>query len=511
MSLIGSFRESVARSPGKTAIICGNRTLTFAEVDRASTTIAANLLASGVRAGDRVALHFLNVPEFALAYLGCFKAGAIAVPINYRLKAPEIQYILRHSAPVCYAGGAALYREASAAREEFAAIRNCFITGDDSQSCGLNTFADLLTAPDSPVALPEVPPDQPAVILYTSGTTARPKGVTHSHRTLAETARIMTAFELDDRQVVLIITPMAHVMGSSMLLFGSLSSGSTVVLLPQADPDTVLDAFERHRCTYVAAMPAFFHAFIQAQRAAPRDLSSGRYYFCGGDAVSPALQAEFLRVIGTEIREGYGSTEMVPLTVNPPGAARAGSFGKVCEGIEIRLVDGEDRDVVEGETGEVCARGGNCFTGYWEDPKATALTMRNGWLHMGDLARRDADGYYWFAGRSKQIIIRGGSNISPQEVEAVFLEHPHVSEIAVIGRADAVLGETVAAYVVPRKGHELSQNDLIAFAQPCIAAYKLPEQIIFVDSLPKTATGKLDRRALREADQQQRADSRGSP
>jgi long-chain acyl-CoA synthetase len=252
--------------------------------------MAANLLAKGIRNGDRVALRFHNVPEFALAYVGCFKAGAIAVPINHRLRAPEIQYILQHSSAVCYLGSADLYCEA----------------------------------------------------------------------------------------------------------------------------------------------------------------------------------AGFLREL---------------------------------PGIRIRLVDSQDREVPPGEVGEVCAQGGNCFTGYWQDPEATAAAMRNGWLHLGDLARRDADGYYWFAGRSKQIIIRGGSNVSPQEVEAVLMEHPHVSEAAVIGRPDPIWGEVVVGYVVRRRGYQLLPKELIDFARPRIAAYKLPEEIIIIDNLPKTATGKLDRRALRETDQ----------
>jgi long-chain acyl-CoA synthetase len=226
--------------------------------------------------------------------------------------------------------------------------------------------------------------------------------------------------------------------------------------------------------------------------------------------VSPTLQAAFRSAMGQPVCEIYGATEVVPLAWNRPGHVRIGSLGQAAEGITFRLLDLEGRDVQPGEVGEICVQSARLMTGYWQDPDSTASAMRDGWYHTGDLARRDTDGYYWFAGRKKEIIIRGGSNISPQEVEAAICEHPAVSEVAVIGRPDPLWGETVAAWVALRPGKAVAEADLIAFARERLADYKTPERILFLSELPKSPTGKIQRRALREMELAQtefRADS----
>jgi acyl-CoA synthetase (AMP-forming)/AMP-acid ligase II len=205
--------------------------------------------------------------------------------------------------------------------------------------------------------------------------------------------------------------------------------------------------------------------------------------------------------MGRSVHEIYGATEAAPLTYNRPGRVRVGSIGQAAEGVRIRLLDSEGRDVALGEVGEICIQSAVLMIGYWNDPEATRNAIRDGWFHTGDLARCDGDGYYWFAGRSKQIIIRGGSNISPQEVESVLVEHPLIREAAVIGRPDRVWGEIVVAYVVLQAGQSLTDEELIAFARTRMAAYKIPEHVVFMDALARTPTGKLDRRALREAEQ----------
>lgn len=465
--------------------------------------VAGQLLAAGVRPGDRIGLHLPNSPELALSYLGCFKVGAIAVPINTRLKGREIDYILRHSAAVGYIGQPDLYREVAGLRNEWTDLRIWYLSGDGQPGEGVRRFEDLLHPSPSPVSLPTPLPEQTAVLIYTSGTTAHPKGVTHSHETLTQLARTMVGLGLDENQVTVVTSSMAHILGFAMVFLAGLLNGATVVLLPQIDPQAVLRAFERHRCTYMCGLPTFFHAVAQTQSATPHDVSSGRHFLCGGDSVSPALQEAFARAMSRGVCEAYGSTEAVPLTHNRTGHARVGSIGQATNGVRIRLLDSADRDVAPGEVGEICIQSAALMTGYWNDPKATAAAIRDGWFHTGDLARCDADGFYWFAGRAKQIIIRGGSNISPQEVEAVLVEHPMVREAAVIGRPDAAWGEIVVAYVTLKNGHGLTEAELIDFARARMAAYKTPEQIVFRDTLPKTATGKLDRRALREAERAQ--------
>jgi long-chain acyl-CoA synthetase len=274
-------------------------------------------------------------------------------------------------------------------------------------------------------------------------------------------------------------------------------NGDTAVLV-SFDAAAVLDAIERHRCTFFFALPALGQFLVEEQIRRPRDVSSLQIVVTGGDAVPVTMQNRFLEHFGFRMQEGYGLTEGGFVAFNPADAIRLGSMGRKLPGVEMRLVDPMDRDVPEGETGEVIVRSAGSCAGYWDDPAATADLLRGGWLHTGDLASRDPDGYLWFRGRSKQIIVRAGSNISPQEVEEALYQHPAVLEVGVAGKPDAVYGELVAAFVALRPGHVASEADLQSFVRERIADYKVPEHIYFLPELPKGLTGKVDRRSLKE-------------
>jgi long-chain acyl-CoA synthetase len=498
LSLIETFRQWRIRTPGKIAVGCGEQSWTYAELDSVTDNIAINLLAAGIERGDRVALHLMNGPELAFSYVACLKAGCIAVPINVRLKGREIDYVLRHSGAVCYVGQPDLFAAVANLPTRVPGLDRCFLTRDSSDVRQARSFAELLRSPGQRHALPDIASHQTAAILYTSGTAARPKGVTHSHETLLGSARAMHDAQLNENQIVVVMSSMAHMAGFGMLFLPALLNGATVAITPVLDPGAVLQTMERWRGTYALGLPAMFHGLVQAQIDAPRDVSSGRVYFCGGDWVSPQLQAAFRSAMGQPVCEIYGATEIAPIAWNRPGHERIGSFGQAAQDVDFRLLDGEYGDVEPGEVGEVCVRSTRLMTGYWQDKELTASAVRSGWYHTGDLARLDADGFYWFAGRKKDVIIRGGSNISPQEVEAALCEHPSVSEVAVIGRKDPVLGETVAACVVLRQGHAVAELELIAFVRDRLADYKTPERVFFLPGLPKGPAGKILRRALRE-------------
>jgi long-chain acyl-CoA synthetase len=495
MSLTAGLNRSRTRNPEKVAIVFGDQSWTYAEFDELTDHIAGNLLAAGLEPGDRIAFHLLNGPELALGYFGCLKAGCVAVPINTRLKGSEIDYMLRHSGSACYVGQPDLYAEAASSCPAFATLELRYLTGNSSGT-RTTVFDDLLRPRAGASPIPEIAPEQLAIIAYTSGTTARPKGVMHSHKTLAEGATAMRHMRLDQDQVVVVISSMAHLVGFGMVFLSGLLNGATVVITRPFDFESVLQAYAKRGCTYIMGLPVLFHGLLQAYTEAPQDVASGRFYFCGGDSVSPALQEAFEAALGP-ICEVYGMTEIAPASWNRPGHVRVGSIGRPGEGVAFRLLDSDGRDVKPGEAGEICIQGPHLMTGYWQDPDATRAALRNGWFHSGDLARRDADGFYWFAGRKKEIIVRGGSNISPQEVEGVLYQHPAVREVGVVGRPDHLWGETVVAFVALRPGHAVTEAELIAFARERLADYKTPESIIFRTELPKSPVGKIQRRALR--------------
>ena len=494
MTIPAALSRSRIRTPQKLAIVFGEQSWTYAELDDLTDDVGANLLSAGVQRGDRVAFHLLNGPELAIGYIACLKAGGIAVPINARLKGPEIDYILRHSGSMCYIGQPELYADLARSCPAINSLELRYLTGYASDAKA-SSFDDLLTAMNGRFTGPEISSDQVAAILYTSGTTARPKGVMHSHESLAQTAQAMWQMGLDGDQVAVVMTSMTHMIGFGMMFLSGLLNGATVVISRPFDFKSTVQAIAHRRGTYVLGLPVMFHGLIQAHAEVQSDVSSGEFYFCGGDSVPAALQQAFANVFGP-VCECYGTTEIAPAAWNRTGGKKVGSIGCPGSGTEIRLIDADSRDARPGEIGEICIQGPHLMAGYWQDPEATTSAIRNGWFHTGDLARRDEDGFYWFAGRKKEIIIRGGSNISPLEVEAVFYHHPAVSEVGVVGRSHPVWGEVVIAYVVLRPGCTVAESELLAFARERLADYKVPESIIFREELAKGPTGKILRRAL---------------
>jgi len=498
MSLIETIKKSALRSPAKVAIAFNQESWTYAEFDRLTDNIAGNVLAAGVESGDRVALHLQNGPALAMGYVGCLKAGCILVPINTRLKGREIDYILRQSGSAFYIGQPDLYAGITATCPALSGLNGCYLTEEANGE--ISSFTDLLRTPAHAGPLPAIASNQVAAIMYTSGTTARPKGVVHTHESLVQTARAMQQMNLDGDQVVLVMSSMAHMVAFGMVFLSALLNGATTVITRPFEFLSSLDAIARWNCTYLFGLPVMFKLLLEAQLSAPRNVSSARSCLCGGDSVQPALQNAFQRSF-SPICEVYGATEITPMSWNRPRDIRVGSIGKPGDKIEFRLADSRGGAIEPGQVGEIYVRGPNLMKGYWQDADATSAAIEKGWFRTGDLGHQDADGYYWFAGRKKEIIVRGGSNISPQEVEAVLQEHPSVAEVAVVGRPQPIWGEAVVAHVVLQPGQRLEETELIAFARERLAEYKLPETVVFRSDLPKGPTGKLERRALREEQQ----------
>ncbi len=481
--LCSILRAHAMKDPKKTALICGDATMSYQELDESSTRLAHWFLDQGLQPGDRVALHWSNSIEVVQLFFALFKARLVAVAVNVRLKVPEIRYVLDHSqARMCFS-------EPAIAPLAEQAGTGCSI---------LTELPAIEAAKTSHRELPPLDPDQPAVLFYTSGTTGNPKGVIHTHRSLSETAMMMPPELMTPDDVAVATTQMMHVSGFHCVLLPGLFRKASVVLLRCPDAVSVLEAIERFHGTYALCLPALLHFVTEEQARAPRNASSLRTTTAGGDKVPVALQEKFRELFGISIQEGYAMTESIPISLNPKDRIRLGSLGIPLKGVEARVVDLAGREVAEGETGEVVVRSPANCVGYWNDPEATKILFRDGWLHTGDLASRDAEGYFWFKGRQKQIIIRGGSNISPQEVEEALYQHPAVLEAGVVGEPDPVLGERVAAFVVLREGHQPEPEELRQSARQHLADYKVPEKILYLDDLPKSPTGKVQRSALKE-------------
>lgn len=503
MNVADHLRGTAARFADRRALVHGTRCWNWSELNEQTDRIAAGLRHAGIQPGDRVALHLSNCAELVLAYYGVFKAGAVSVPVNNRFAPDELKYSLGHSACRVLIGQPDLYGGVAVVRSELPDLRQCYLIGADRGEASVLPFSSLCDHSGASGAgdLPALATDdnQPAAILYTSGTTSRPKGVTHTHRTLTATARHHNQhIALTSDDVVCVIPPMCHILGFATQLVSSVFAGAQVILPMDLNAATILSTIQEHHATRMAGLPVMYQSLVNHPDAKHDRLDSMRTCIAGGDSVPVALQEQFQNVFGRTILEGCGMTEVIPFALNIPGQHRRGSIGRACPGVSIRLADEAGNTVRTGEIGELLVSGETVMTGYWREPELTAQTLAGGEMQTGDLARQDEDGYFWFVGRKKEIIIRGGSNISPLEVEDVLYQHPAVLECGVVGVPDAALGEVVWAWVAIRSGQSATSDDLRTFLNGKIAAYKIPENILFLDVLPKGLTGKINRRALRD-------------
>jgi long-chain acyl-CoA synthetase len=503
------LRESARRTPAKTAVILGEARLSYAQLDELSDKLAANLTAAGLAIGDRVGLQLPNIPQFVIAYFGILKAGGVVVPMNVLLKAPEIAFQLEDSgarALITYGG----FADEAAKAAEAAALTSLYIVGETvggtgEAGSGALPFEALLAgdAPGSQLAARG--PADPAVIIYTSGTTGTPKGAVLSHIGLYMNADIPgRLFEFSADDVALVALPLFHVFALSSIMNTCVLLGGTMTLVPRFDPRAVLETMQRDRVTVFMGVPTMFIALLQAVDAvdaADYDLASLRVAVSGGAPIPAEVIDSFESRFGVAILEGYGLSESSSTaTFNISVSERkVYSVGKPIWGTSLQIWDDDSRPLPPGadHVGEVVLRGMNIMTGYHNNPEATAKAFAGGWFHTGDLGYIDEDGFLFIVDRIKDLIIRGGYNVYPREVEEVLYAHPAVAEAAVIGVPDPKMGEEVRAIVAVRPGQSVTEAELIEFVKERAAAYKYPRTIEFRDSLPKGATGKILKKELR--------------
>jgi long-chain acyl-CoA synthetase len=483
---IGSvLAASAARNSQKIAIALRQETISYQELDQSVTSLSRWFVQQGYQRGDRVVLFWPNSIELVTLFLACFRAGLIAVPVNVRLKTNEVAYVLEHSRAVL----SFVHPELASTAEE--------ASGGCISIARMHTIPTISDEEADAIALPIVRDDDPALIIYTSGTTARPKGVTHSHRSLLENVNQTYKAAPDSLQTILLMTQMAFISSMCAGLLLAVFTGATLVLVKVFDASLALDLIQGFRCTYSFGLPVMVQSLIEEQARRPRDMSSLRTFIAGGDSVPTSTQAKFRALFGIALREAHGMTEIGAAIVNPAELIRPGSLGKPLEDVHARLVGADGKDVRDGVIGELLLRSPSMFTGYWDDPAATAEAVMDGWMRTGDLCRRDPEGYYQFEGRKKEIIVRGGSNISPQEVEEAIYAHPAVLEVGVVGTPDGIYGERLIAFVSLRSGAVAMEQELKEHASRRLADHKVPGSFVFLERLPKGPTGKIQRRALK--------------
>jgi len=484
--------ETARRSPDQAVTILGDSRMSYGELDELSGRLAAGLTASGIGPGDVVALQLPNIPQFLIAYFGILKAGGVVVPMNVMLKAAEVAFQLRDSSARALITWTGVLGEAAPGAAD-AGVTQVYAAGGGS---GAVPFGQLLKAPLSGQPFAERHPDDTAVIMYTSGTTGRPKGAELTHLQLYMNADIPgRLFDVQPDDIVITVLPLFHVFGLSSIVNVCVRFGCTMSLIPRFDAAAVLAAIERDRATIFEGVPAMFVALLACPELDSFDVSSLRIAISGGASIPAPVLDAFEKRFGVVILEGYGLTETASTTTFNVSATdrRAYSVGKPIWGTQTEVWDGEGKRLPPGagNVGEVVTRGLHVMKGYLNKPEDTASVFTGDWFHTGDLGYFDEDGYLYIVGRSKELIIRGGYNVYPAEIEDVLHEHPAVAEAAVIGVPDDRLGEEVMAVLTLRPGAVLTAHEAITFCRGRIAAYKYPRVVEFRDVLPKNALGKI--------------------
>jgi long-chain acyl-CoA synthetase len=508
------LEDAARRHPHRDAVVLGDVRLDYKSLNAKANQVANLLVSRGIKPGDKVALSCPNLPQFPAIYNAILKTGAVVVPLNVLLKGREVAYHLEDSdakAYVCFEGNPELPM-ASAGWAGFNQAEGCetffLITatpGADSPIDGAETLHSAVAGQPPTFETVATAATDTAVILYTSGTTGQPKGAELSHSNLLVNALTCNRqFGVTGNEVHLITLPLFHSFGSTVQMNAGLAVGATLVLLPRFDAKQAVALLEKEKVTFFAGVPTMYWGLLGALTDdVDVDLiaSNMRVAVSGGAALPVEILKQFRDRFHVQILEGYGLSETSPLATfsDPARAPRPGSIGVPIWGVECKLID-DDWNTVEGygedKIGEIAIRGHNIMKGYYNRPEATAEVMKDGWFRTGDLARRDADGFYYIVDRAKDMIIRGGFNVYPREIEEVLMSHPDISLAAVVGLPHDSHGEEVKAFVILNRDATTTEDELLAWGKDQMAAYKYPRIVEFVSTLPMTSTGKILKREL---------------
>jgi long-chain acyl-CoA synthetase len=489
-NLAQNLIDTAGRQGDRPALRLDDVELTYDALNGASAHVAGLLRELGVEPGDRVGIMLPNVPYFPVAYYGVLRAGGVVVPMNVLLKGREVAFYLADSGAKVLFAWHGFAEAAQAGAEEAGAEVVLVEPGKIEQRIG---------AAEPVIELAERAGDDTAVILYTSGTTGKPKGAELTHDNLDTNVEVVTElFGLTSDDVILGALPLFHSFGQTCGLNAAVKSGALLTLLPRFEPAKALEVLQRDEATIFEGVPTMYGALLHDPGREGADLSRLRLCVSGGASLPVELMRGFEEAFDAIILEGYGLSETSPVASfnHPDRDRKPGSIGTPIRGVEMKVVDEDDNDVPAGEVGEIVIRGHNVMRGYWERPDATEECMKGGWFHTGDMAKVDEDGYFFIVDRKKDLIIRGGYNVYPREVEEVLYEHPAVREAAVVAVPHDELGEEVGAAVALKDGEDVGADELKSYVKEQVAAYKYPRHVWFVDELPKGPTGKILKREI---------------
>ncbi|RJS61692.1 fatty acid--CoA ligase family protein [Bacillus sp. PK3_68] len=512
MNLSTALEHAAAKQGGKVAYHFLDQTATYEELNMAVHRFASGLKALGIEQGDHLALITGNSPQFIISLYGALRAGATVIPINPLYSPEEISYIVQNADAKAVILLDILVPLANKIDQTLPFVEHYIVCEMNEERTKekqpeefsiykkMKTFSKVMDIGLQPFHPPAVSEDDTAVILYTSGTTGKPKGAMLSHKNLYSNARDIGSYlQFSEKDRIITVLPMFHVFCLSVCLNAPLISGATMIIFPKFSPKEIFAQAKQHQATVFAGVPTMYNFLYQSGEGHSEDFASLRLCISGGSSMPVALLENFEKKFNVKISEGYGLSEASPVTTfNPLDRPRkAGSIGCSIMNVENKIVNEMGEELPAGEVGELVVRGPNVMKGYYKHPEDTSAAIKDGWLYTGDLARRDEEGYFYIVDRKKDLIIVGGYNVYPREVEEVLYNHPDVVEAAVLGVPDPNYGEAVLAFVVP-KNKELNKENLMDYCRRRLADYKLPQQIEFLEELPKNTTGKILRRALKK-------------
>jgi len=499
MNLAGLTKNEINRFGEHVTVIYEGKEYTNVQLRRTGLRLARALKELGVGRGDRVIIQMPNCPEVLESFGAVYAIGAVIVPINFLVGDDETAFIYRDSGAKTIISSMAFLPKIEACRKQAPNIKHVILIDQDAPA-GTLSFSALVEEHEELPEIEDTADDDLAALIYTAGTTGTPKGVMHTHGTLHANATMQLAtLPLRSGITGVTVLPLCHSYGIASVNFGSLLGGNKTVLLGSFDIDAVFSAIEKYRADILAAVPTMYIYMLLHPEPQKYDLSSMKYWVCGSAPLTLETQSRFLERFGHEIIEGWGLTEAGANNCSNPmeGRKKTGSIGVPMKGTRMKVVDDQGREVPVGKEGEIIISGPMLMKGYWNRSEETAEALKAGWLYTGDIGYQDEDGYFFITERKKDLIIKGGENIAPREIEEVIFSHPKVSEAAVVGVKDAIYGEEIKACVVLNPGESATEAEIISHCEKKLKRFKSPKYVVFLNALPKSLVGKVLKKELR--------------